>query len=260
MEENIVDLHNHHRRSRRRRTCIGSGGGGGRARPYNKSELPRFRWTPQLHLLFIHAVHSLGGKHKATPKRILQAMNNVAGLKISHVKSHLQMYRNMNNFPPKVAVFGPPSQWKEQDVDDEPARFEEDDDKNASSSRHQPLSIISDDNESNSNGSVIRSSLPPPLLFEEVVDDKSLQLQDRGDGERIRSNDDRAGPNCDLSLCFTRTSTITQHEIEDNRSCMGSISGPVGKFGVMSQNMNDKRVYEFLSLGRDSHMNLDLTI
>ncbi|KAF3445017.1 hypothetical protein FNV43_RR14710 [Rhamnella rubrinervis] len=62
-------------------------------RKYNKSELPRLRWTPHLHQLFIQAVEGLGGKDKATPKRILQTMS-VTGLKISHVKSHLQMYRS----------------------------------------------------------------------------------------------------------------------------------------------------------------------
>ncbi|CAN4084551.1 unnamed protein product [Withania somnifera] len=63
-------------------------------RQYKKSSLPRLRWTPQLHELFIEAVQHLGGGHKATPKRIQQMMA-VKGLKISHVKSHLQMYRNL---------------------------------------------------------------------------------------------------------------------------------------------------------------------
>ncbi|XP_019193067.1 PREDICTED: putative two-component response regulator ARR20 [Ipomoea nil] len=63
-------------------------------RQYKKSELPRLQWTPELHGHFVDAVEHLGGRYKATPKRIVQMMA-VKGLKISHVKSHLQMYRNM---------------------------------------------------------------------------------------------------------------------------------------------------------------------
>ncbi|XP_062153322.1 myb-related protein 2-like isoform X2 [Alnus glutinosa] len=65
-------------------------------RQYNKSQLPRLRWTPELHELFVQAVEGLGGKDKATPKRILQTMS-VRELKISHIKSHLQMYRSMRD-------------------------------------------------------------------------------------------------------------------------------------------------------------------
>ncbi|KAM3261975.1 hypothetical protein ACQJBY_052577 [Aegilops geniculata] len=73
----------------------GNGGGGG-VRQYNRSKVPRLRWTSALHRCFVHAIHSLGGHDRATPKRVLQAMG-VGGLTISHVKSHLQMYRNMRN-------------------------------------------------------------------------------------------------------------------------------------------------------------------
>ncbi|KAL8474088.1 hypothetical protein ACS0TY_030798 [Phlomoides rotata] len=61
-----------------------------RIRQYRKSSLPRLRWTPQLHRNFVDSVHCLGGKHQATPKKIMQMMA-VTGLKISHIKSHLQV-------------------------------------------------------------------------------------------------------------------------------------------------------------------------
>ncbi|KAL3615329.1 hypothetical protein CASFOL_040990 [Castilleja foliolosa] len=65
-----------------------------RVRKYRKSPNPRLRWTSELHDHFVEAVRELGGKNEATPKRIMEVMA-VRGLTISHVKSHLQMYRSM---------------------------------------------------------------------------------------------------------------------------------------------------------------------
>ncbi|KAL6574092.1 hypothetical protein OROHE_001634 [Orobanche hederae] len=62
-------------------------------RQYVRSKMPRLRWTPDLHLSFVHAIDRLGGQERSTPKAVLQLMN-VRGLSISHVKSHLQMYRS----------------------------------------------------------------------------------------------------------------------------------------------------------------------
>ncbi|TMW86997.1 hypothetical protein EJD97_020580 [Solanum chilense] len=65
-------------------------------RPYVRSKMPRLRWTHDLHRCFVHAVERLGGEDRATPKMVLQLMD-VKGLTISHVKSHLQMYRSMKH-------------------------------------------------------------------------------------------------------------------------------------------------------------------
>ncbi|KAK7245872.1 hypothetical protein RIF29_40726 [Crotalaria pallida] len=71
-------------------------------RAYNRTKLARVRWTPDLHRCFVHAVERLGGAEMASPRLILELMN-VNGLKISHVKSHLQMYRNMKQEQMKQA-------------------------------------------------------------------------------------------------------------------------------------------------------------
>ncbi|MCL7031574.1 hypothetical protein MKW94_018774 [Papaver nudicaule] len=66
----------------------------GSVRQYIRSKVPRLRWTPDLHHCFVQAIERLGGQDRATPKLVMQLMD-VRGLTISHVKSHLQMYRSM---------------------------------------------------------------------------------------------------------------------------------------------------------------------
>ncbi|XP_010432590.1 PREDICTED: putative Myb family transcription factor At1g14600 [Camelina sativa] len=62
-------------------------------RSYVRSTMSRMHWTDDRHHLFVEAVEFLGGERTATPKKILNYMDE-GDLTLSQIKSHLQMYRN----------------------------------------------------------------------------------------------------------------------------------------------------------------------
>ncbi|CAK9135812.1 unnamed protein product [Ilex paraguariensis] len=72
-------------------------------RQYVQPKNPRLRWTPDLHLRFIHAVERLGGQDRERPKLVLQSMK-IKGHSIAHVKSHLQTYRSKKIDDPNQAI------------------------------------------------------------------------------------------------------------------------------------------------------------
>ncbi|GJN21816.1 hypothetical protein PR202_gb09332 [Eleusine coracana subsp. coracana] len=89
----------------------GSGRNGSATRPYNRSKVPRLRWTSELHRSFVRAIDCLGGPDstfpstEATPKLILQLMG-VRGLTIAHVKSHLQVSQFLHPLAIRKAKVG----------------------------------------------------------------------------------------------------------------------------------------------------------
>ncbi|XP_038899444.1 myb family transcription factor MPH1-like [Benincasa hispida] len=218
-------------------------------RQYNKSELPRLRWTPELHRYFVRTVEILGGRNQATPKRILQMMG-VKGLKISHIKSHLQMYRSIkleNGSKCEDVVM---SQGMKQT---RRRTLHSSDIKTFLSSVSSSSGILGEEEEFKRSDRIHKSS--------SNIKDRIISQQDSDSESESESEEECIGGSmledqtCDCELTLSLKPSMTQQILErqlsdqDNNSSSNSIS--------ISQ-LNFVHLKEFSHPHR--HINLDLTI
>ncbi|KAJ0111772.1 hypothetical protein Patl1_01415 [Pistacia atlantica] len=250
-------------------------------RQYNKSDLPRLRWTPELHELFAAAVERLGGKYEATPKRIMQLMN-VKGLKISHIKSHLQcsilLLRLDRCTEARRAVIDDDEIIAKEQLRAQTPHF----------SDHGALSICSPqsqrqigdglfvDFECRSENikqriSVFRGKLPTSAYQKTVVGNHmninywwSTKLSSTIIGEDCRDihgkrrNEEEYGSldeTCQLSLSFTPMEMDQEQEERESWPLTDGLSRLSPSTSTIDTNFPD-----FHSLGTNHHLNLDLTI
>lgn len=194
-------------------------------RRYNKSEVSRLRWTPELHDHFVEAVERLGGKYNATPKRILQMMS-VEGLKISHVKSHLQMYRSSKDC--NNVANGALWPWE-------------------GSHAHRPNHQENDEPQIICTSRVVDTGCYGSPLQTKKVDDNEYE-----EPQTSREEDDgELSENCELSLSFNSSVTMQCAAAEDKEP-----SWPL---------MVDDPIFQFGSEGGDhpretGHLNLELSM
>ncbi|KAL3502508.1 hypothetical protein ACH5RR_036957 [Cinchona calisaya] len=200
-------------------------------RQYKKSALPRLRWTPELHEHFVEAIERLGGKHKATPKGIVQMMG-VKGLRMSHVKSHLQMYRSMKERTTINLVV--PTKLHEETLDDvawSPSRKVGKDQEEQPKKRKEPGSSITCKSKK-----------------------KTVQQQDTTFNSRVL----RGSASCRTSKESESEIFYFLHGIADCRKerRLWSSDDRLGSHSSASSNCFD----QLLQPSKDSHVNLDLSI
>ncbi|KAL5795468.1 hypothetical protein ACOSQ2_000288 [Xanthoceras sorbifolium] len=220
-------------------------------RQYNKSQLPRLRWTPELHEQFADVVQILGGKDKATPKHILQMMN-VKGLKISHIKSHLQMYRSMkepNDHKLHLKI-------QRRNVRDNGFL-------SLSSPHRQAGNVFTDweyNKRSNIEYEIVSEESNELLQTNNIVncEDENQDSVTSSSLGKISKEEEFGGPNeiCELSLSFTAHSMVMQSDQEERESWPSNDRHTHQSTSIY----NTFNIPDFRSLESTNHLNLDLTI